>query len=277
MKKTILALLTFLLSFQTFAQSLKTPSASTSQTVKQEFGLGNIELSYSRPSAKGRTIFGDLVPYGAIWRTGANAATTISFSDEVIIGGKPVPAGKYGLLTIPGASTWTVILSKQLDVTSPAAYKEEMDVIRVNVTPSQLPFSLETFMISFENVQASSLELMIVWDNTAVSLPIKQEIDSKVMSQINNLMSKDNRPYYNAAVYYIENNKDLNTAATWLDMAIEQNSSAYWIWYQKAKCLSLLGKKSEAKIASVKSMNLAKAAKNGDYVTLNEKLQASLK
>lgn len=277
MKKTILVLLTISLYFQTYAQSLKTPSSSTTQTVKQEFGLGTVELSYSRPNIKGRAIFGDLVPYDAIWRTGANAATTLSFSDDVIIGGKTVPAGKYGLLTIPGASAWTIIISKQLDVTSPASYKQEMDVVRVNVKPSQLPFSIESFMIFFEKVQSNSLELMIVWDKTAVSLPITQEIDSKVMSQINNLMSNDNRPYYSAAVYYMENNKDLAKASEWLDKAIEQNASAFWIWYQKAKCLSLLGKKAEAKAASVKSMELAKTAKNGDYVTLNEKLQASLK
>ena len=277
MKKTILAFLTLSLTFQSYAQSLKTPSASTAQTVKQEFGLGTVELSYSRPNTKGRAIFGDLVPYGAIWRTGANAATTLSFSDDVIIGGKTVPAGKYGLLTIPGATSWTIIISKQLDVTSPAAYKPEMDVVRVNASPSQLPFSIESFMIFFEKVQSNSLELMIVWDKTAVSLPITQEIDSKVMSQINNLMLNDNRPYYSAAVYYIENNKDLAKASEWLDKAIEQNATAFWIWYQKAKCLSMLGKKGEAKTASVKSMELAKAAKNGDYVTLNEKLQASMK
>lgn len=277
MKKTILVLLTISLSFQTYAQSLKTPSSSTAQTVKQEFGLGTIELSYSRPNTKGRAIFGDLVPYGAIWRTGANAATTLTFSDDVIIGGKTVPAGKYGLLTIPGATSWTIIISKQLDVTSPAAYKPEMDVVRVNASPAQLPFSIESFMIFFEKVQSNNLELMIVWDKTAVSLPITQEIDSKVMSQINNLMSNDNRPYYSAAVYYMENNKDLAKASEWLDKAIEQNATAFWIWYQKAKCLSMLGKKVEAKAASVKSMELAKTAKNGDYVTLNEKLQASLK
>jgi hypothetical protein len=277
MKKTILALLSLALVFQTNAQGLKTPSASSTQTVNQEFGLGNIELSYSRPNTKGRNIFGGLVPYGAIWRTGANYATTLTFSENVVIGGKNVPAGKYGLLTIPGAAEWTVIISKQLDVTSPAAYKQDMDLVRVNVPAVTLPFSIESFTIFFERVKANSLELMIVWDKTSVSLPITQDIDATVMSQIDDLMTKDNRPYFDAAVYYIENNKDLAKASEWLDKAIVENSSAFWIWYQKAKCLSMLGKKAEAKVASVKSMELAKTAKNGDYVTLNEKLQASLK
>lgn len=277
MKKLILPLLTLLFAFKADAQSLRTPAPSTSQTVKQDFGLGTIELSYSRPNAKGRTIFGDLVPYGAVWRTGANSATTLTFSDEVIIGGKKIPAGKYGLLSIPGAAEWTIIISKQLDVTSPSAYKQEMDVTRFNVPTVSLPFPIESFMILFEKVKSNELEMMIIWESTMVSIPVKTDIESKIMGQIDNLMNKDNKPYYNAAMYYMDNNKDLNQAATWLDKAIEQSPNAFFIWYQKARCLSLLGKKAEAKAASVKSLELAKAAKNPDYVTLNEKLQASLK
>jgi hypothetical protein len=277
MKKLILPLLTLVIAFHAEAQSLRTPAPSTAQTVKQEFGLGTIELSYSRPNAKGRTIFGDLVPYGAVWRTGANSATTLTFSDEVIIGGKKIPAGKYGLLSIPGAAEWTIIISKQLDVTSPSAYKQEMDVLRMNVPTVSLPFPIETFMILFEKVKSNELEMMIIWESTMVSIPVKTDIESKIMGQIDNLMNKDNKPYYNAAMYYMDNNKDLNQAATWLDKAVEQSPNAFFIWYQKARCLSLLGKKAEAKAASVKSLELAKAAKNPDYVTLNEKLQASLK
>ena len=277
MKKLILPLLTLVIAFHAEAQSLRTPAPSSAQTVKQEFGLGTIELSYSRPNAKGRTIFGDLVPYGAVWRTGANSATTLTFSDEVIIGGKKIPAGKYGLLSIPGAAEWTIIISKQLDVTSPSAYKQEMDVLRMNVPTVSLPFPIETFMILFEKVKSNELEMMIIWESTMVSIPVKTDIESKIMGQIDNLMNKDNKPYYNAAMYYMDNNKDLNQAATWLDKAVEQSPNAFFIWYQKARCLSLLGKKAEAKAASVKSLELAKAAKNPDYVTLNEKLQASLK
>ena len=113
---------------------IKTPPPSPTQTIKQDFGLSSIELSYSRPGVKGRKIFGDLVPYGKVWRTGANNATTITFGDEVTIDGTKVPAGKYGLLTIPEKKSWTVIISKQTDVTSPAAYKQEQDVVRI---PSQ--------------------------------------------------------------------------------------------------------------------------------------------
>jgi hypothetical protein len=277
MKKLFLSLATLAIFNITQAQGLKTPSASTAQSVKQEFGLGSIELAYSRPNTKGRTIFGDLVPYGAIWRTGANNATTLTFSDEVIIGEKKVPAGKYGLLSIPGANEWTIIITKQLDVTSPSAYKQEMDVVRVTTPVVAMPNAVESFMIFFEKVSSNSLELMIIWEKTAVSLPIKVDIDSKIMSQIDNLMNTDNRPYFNAAMYYIDNNKDLNKAAEWLDKATVQSPNAYWVWYQKARCLSMLGKKADAMTASKKSLELAVAGKNPDYVTLNEKLQASLK
>lgn len=259
------------------AQTVKMPSPSTTQSVKQEFALTNIELSYSRPNMKGRKIFGDLVPFGAIWRTGANNATTITFADEVIIGDKKVPAGKYGLLTIPGASEWTIIISKQLDVTSPSAYKADMDVVRVKAATVSMPFDMETFTIVFGNVTSNSIDLTMVWEQTAVSLPIKMEVDSKVMAQIDNVMNKDNKPYFQSAMYYMETGKDLNKANAWFDKAIEQNPTAFWIYYNKANCLAKMGKKSEAIAVSNKSIELASAAKNDDYIALNKKLQATLK
>ena len=277
MKKIILLLLANASIYFAGAQSLKTPSASTTQTVKQEFGLGSIELNYARPNMKGRTIFGDLVPYNAIWRTGANSATTLTFSDDVMIGGTTVPAGKYGLLTMPGASEWTIIITKQLDVTSPSAYKKEMDLVRTVVPVQNLPFPIESFTIMFNNVRANEVDLVLIWDQTTVALPIKQDIDSKVMAQIDNLMNKDNKPYFNAAMFYMDNGKDLTKASAWLEKAVEQTPNAYWVWYQKARCLSMLKKNAEAKTASLKSLELAKTAKNPDYVTLNEKLLAGLK
>ena len=118
---------------------------------------------------------------------------------------------------------------------------------------------------------------MLVWEQTAVNFSIKQDIDTKIMGQIDNLMNKDNKPYFNSAMYYLDNNKDLTKASSWLDKALEQTPDAYWVWYQKARCLSMLGKKAEAKTTALKSIELAKAGKNSDYVTLNEKLIAGLK
>ncbi len=258
------------------AQNLRMPAPSTTQTIKQDFGLGSIELSYSRPGMKGRTIFGDLVPYGKVWRTGANQATTLNFSDEVSIGGKTVPAGKYGLVSIPNKSSWTLIITKQLDVTSPAAYKPENDVVRVEAKTITMDEPMETFTMQFGDVQASSCALYILWDKTAVSLPITTNVDSKVMGQIDNAMNKDNKPYFNAALYYLENGKDLNKALEWFNKATEQNPSAFWVWHQKAKCLAKLGKKKEAIESAKKSIELAKQAQNDDYVSLNEKLLSTL-
>jgi tetratricopeptide (TPR) repeat protein len=277
MKKIILsaALLGGMLVSQ--AQPIKTPQPSTATTMKQEFGLASVELSYSRPNMKGRNIFGDLVPYNAVWRTGANAATTITFGEEVMIGNTKVPAGKYGLLTIPGQSSWTIIISKQTDVTSPGAYKQDQDVARYTASVQELPFALESFSIFFLNVLPTSMDLFIGWDNKSVVLPIKAEIDAKVMAQIDNAMNKDNKPYFQAAMYYMENGKDLNKANEWLDKAIAQNPQAFWVHHQKANCLAKMGKKQEAITVANKSMELAKAAGNPDYVALNQKLIASLK
>ncbi|HPZ88261.1 MAG TPA: DUF2911 domain-containing protein [Flavihumibacter sp.] len=259
------------------AQPLRTPAPSPTATLKQDFALSTVEVNYSRPSMKGRNIFGDLVPFGKVWRTGANAATTISFGEDVMVGGKPVPAGKYGLLTIPGESEWTVIISKQLDVTSPSAYKQDMDLVRIQVKPQNMPIAIESFMIAFDNIKANSMEMDILWDRTVVVVPITADIDSKISKQINDLMTKDNRPYAAAAAYYVENGKDLNQALSWYDKALEQNPSAFWLYYQKANCLAKMGKKADAIATAKKSIELAKTAKNDDYVALNGKLIASLK
>lgn len=261
-----------------FSQNnLKVPAPSPSSTVKQDFGLSSVEVSYSRPSVKGRKIFGDLVPYDKVWRTGANAPTIITFGDDVTIGGTKVPAGKYGLLTIPGQQEWTIIITKSTDVSSPSAYKESNDVVRVKAKPAELPFSVETFLITFDNIKSNSMDAVILWDKTEVSFPIVTEFDSKVMAQIDQLMKSDKPPYFQAAMYYLENGKDLNKAVEWMDKAVQENPKAFWIYHNKANALVKLGKKKEATEAAQKSIELAKEARNDDYVTLNEKLLANLK
>jgi hypothetical protein len=275
--KKIFFLFAITLSSVSFAQSLVTPQPSTPQTIKQNFGLSTIELSYSRPNAKGRVIFGDLVPFGNVWRTGANSATTLTFGEEVTIGDKKIAAGKYGLLSIPSKNSWILIITKQLDVTSPSAYKAESDLVRVNVNPVANANKVETFTMQFTNVKSSSCELNLQWENTSISLPISTDVDSKVMKQIENIMTKDNLPYYSAAMYYLESGKDLNQALSWFNKAVEQSPSAYYMHHQKANCLVKLGKKQEAIATATKSLELAKAAKNPDYVKLNEDLLKSLK
>lgn len=259
------------------AQGLKVPAPSPAQTVKQDFGLGNIELSYSRPATKGRKIFGDLVPFGKVWRTGANSATTLTFSDEVIIGGKTIPAGKYGLVSIPDAKEWTLIITKQLDVTSPSAYKEDQDVVRVKVKPVAMKEKIENFMIQFDEIKGTECNLWILWDKSAVALPIKTDIDGKIMAQIETAMKSEKPPYFNAAMYYMEAGKDLKQAHAWLVKATEASPNFFWVWHQRANAEAKLGMKQEAIASATKSMQLATEAKNPDYVALNEKLLKTLK
>jgi hypothetical protein len=278
MKKVASILLALFFCFlSSKAQQLKTPAPSPPQYVKQDFGLSSITLSYSRPSVKGRTIFGDLVPYDKVWRTGANQATTLEFGDDVDMGGTKIPAGKYGLLTIPHPESWTIIITKQLDVTNPAAYHADQDLVRVEAKTKVSTTPTESFTIEFANVTSSTCDLVLQWDKTVVSVPIRTEIDGKIMAQIDNTLNKDNRPYFQAAQYYLDNGKDLNQALAWFDKAIEQNPTGYFIFYQKARCLAKLGKNQQAVATAQQSIALAKEAKNDDYVALNEKLIATLK
>lgn len=270
---------TVITAFAGHAQ-LKTPAPSPTQYIKQDFGLGTIELSYSRPAMKGRTIMGDLVPYGKVWRTGANQATTLNFTDEVIIGGTTIPAGKYGLVSIPGATEWTLIITKQLDITSPAAYKQENDVVRVKAKPRLVATTAQSFTMQFVNITSSKCELQLQWDKTVVGLPITTNIDARIMAQIDQQINGDGdeakKPYFNAALYYLDNGKDLNKAHGWFIKAAEQNPKAFWVLHQKANCEAKLGKKKEAIASANKSIELAKEAKNDDYVALNKKLLAKL-
>ena len=276
LKKIVFCGIAALTLFAADAQQLRTPAPSPTQTIKQDFGISNIELTYSRPSKKGRTIFGDLVPYGKVWRTGANAATKIKFADDVKVGGMDVKAGEYVIYTVPNQGEWEVIINKGISNWGTDGYKTEDDVARFKVKSMTTPEAMETFTMQFANVKSNSTDLRIWWDKTAIAVPITVELDSKIMAQINNLMFKDNRPYFGAAMYYMENGKDMNQAVQWFDKAIEQNPKAFWVHHQRANALAKLGKKDEARAAAQKSMELAKEAKNDDYVKLNEDLLKKL-
>ncbi|MBK9318932.1 MAG: DUF2911 domain-containing protein [Bacteroidetes bacterium] len=259
------------------AQSLKVPAPSPSQTLKQDFALSTIEISYSRPGVKNRTIFGDIVPFGTLWRTGANSATTISFGDTVMIGGVKVNPGKYGLLTIPGQTEWVVIISKSTTTTGADDYKKEEDVVRMNVKPSALSSKVETFTIQLENIKNNSCDLQLMWDKTMVSVGISTDIDGRIMKDIQKLVINDSRPYGAAANYYMENGKDLKLAAEWYDKAIASNPKAYWLVHQKANCQAKMGLKKEAVETANKSIAIAKEQGDDNYVRLNEKLIETLK
>ena len=276
MKKIVFFLNAMLLLSLSNAQTLTTPQPSPTQTIKQNFSLGSVELSYSRPAKKGRKIMGDLVPFGKVWRTGANNATTLTFSDDVNIGGTEVKAGKYGLLTMPDAGKWTIIITKDVNVSSPSAYKPENDVVRVQAEVVKLPYSIENFTINFADITGSSCNVEMMWENTYVRFPITAGTDAKVMKQIDDAMNKDSRPYYNAASYYYDNGKDLNQALSWVNKAVETNKEAYWMTMLKARIHLKLGDKAAAKAAALTTIDLATKGKNDDYVKMATELIAAL-
>jgi hypothetical protein len=276
MKRLLLSAVAALMIISSNAQ-IKTPAPSPTQTVKQDFGISSIELTYSRPGIKKRKMYADIAPAGEVWRTGANNATTLTFGDEVTIGGTKIPAGKYGLLSIPNKKEWVLIISKQTNVTSPSAYKQESDLVRVTVPVTKLKSPVETFTIDFTNLKPNSCDLQLSWGSAAVSLPITTDIDTRIMTSIDAAMKTDKPPYGQAAQYYMDNGKDLNQALAWYDKAVEGQPEAYWLHNQRANCLAKLGKKAEAKEAAMKSKELAAKAKNDDYVRMNDKLIAELK
>lgn len=274
MKKLLLSVLIGVCFLNINAQ-LKTPAPSPTQTIKQDFGISSIELIYSRPGIKGRKIFGDLVPWNKVWRTGANSATRIKFNDDVIFGGQPLKAGEYAIYTVPNENEWDIIINKGSENWG-TDYKQADDIFRVKAKPVKIDETIETFTMQFGNVKSNSADLQIMWDKIAVAVPITTDIDKKIMAQIDNMFNKDNRPYFQAASYYVETGRDLNQALTWYDKAIEQNPKAFYMYYQKANVLAKLGRKAEARTIAQKSIDLAKEQNNDDYVRLNQKLLADL-
>ncbi len=254
------------------AQQLKVPAPSPAQTIKQAFALSELVIDYSRPSVKGRTIFGDVVPFGKIWRTGANGSTKITFGEDVKVEGMAVAAGTYALYSIPNADVWEFMLYKDLNLAGNVAdYKAENEVIRFKAKPSSAP-KTETFTITVGDVTSTTANVELAWDQTKVTFSVVADIDSKIMKTIDNTIVKDNRPYFQAASYFYDNNKDLKLALEWTNKAIAQNPKAFWIVLLKAK----IQLKSNDKKGAIESANqvvaLAKEDKNDDYVKMAEKL-----
>ncbi len=256
---------------------VKMPAPSPTQTVKQDFGIGSIELIYSRPSAKGRKVFGDLVPFNKLWRTGANAATRLSFSEPVEMGGKKIDTGTYVLYTIPGVDNWEIILNKGLENWGIDGYKETQDIVRFKVEPMKMKKKLETFTIEFSDVKPETCSLDIKWEKTSVSIPVMANFKDKVRMQMDAAMKTDKKPYWQAAQFYNEYDKNLPLALDNVTKAIEGNKEAFWMWIYKAKIQKEMGDMAGAMESSKKSMELAAAAKNDDYVKMNKDLQKTLK
>lgn len=269
MKRSSLLAIAFLLcSMLTNAQL--TPQPSTSQTITQQFGLGTITVSYSRPNIKGRKIFGYVEPYDKVWRTGANYATVITFSDDVSIEGNKVPAGEYGLFSIPGENQWTIILSKKPKQWGAYSYSQADDYLRFTVKPIRFPRPVETFTLQFENMYPTSGELHLLWENTFLAIHMTCDIDAKVMARIDSAMKTDKKPYYDAVIYYWNNNKDMSQALEWanqLEKIPGMPPMVAKLW--KARVLLKKGDKSAATATAQEGVKAATEAKSDEYIRLN--------
>lgn len=268
----------------TATAQVQTPQASPAASTTTVVGLTDVKIDYSRPSAKGRKIFGDaanvIVPYGKIWRTGANAGTKITFSDDVKVEGIAVPKGEYLIFTWPGATEWTVSLYKDISLGGNTdGYDKSKEAANFKVKSEKLTERIETFTVQIGDIAADNktAKVQIAWENTSVKFTIAVDYDAKVMKSIEAATKVNPNNYFNAAVYYLENGKDLNQALTWINKAVEANPSAFWILYQKARIQKGLGDKAGAMATSAASMEAAKKANNRDYQMMNEELQKSLK
>jgi hypothetical protein len=282
--KRVLSLVILVLALSAEAQ-VQMPSGSPNATLTTVVGLTDIKIEYSRPKAKGRKIFGAgtefLTPYGHMWRTGANNGTIITFGDDVKFGGASVPKGSYKLFTIPGASEWTVILTKDMNLggNDPEGYKTENDAARVTVKPEKLTEKVETFTIGISDLSEDSktANLQITWENTSVKVPITVSFDDKVMKSIAASTKVDAGNLYQAAGYYLETGKDLNQALEWINKAVAAEPTWYWASYRKAKIQQALGDKKGAMETAMKSKAVAEKEKNMDYVKMNDEVIKAVK
>lgn len=292
MKKTKLIRLTLAVVAVFFAVDLSaqinTPAPSPAGAASTTVGLTDIEINYSRPQMKGRKIFGEgsdfLVPFGQMWRSGANAGTTIKFSDDVKVQGKDLAAGEYLLLTIPGKDSWAVSFYSDITLGGNVnGFDESKETLRVNVSPSKLSETVQTLTFNITDIseKSESANIQLSWENTAVNIPVSVTYDERVMKAIAENTKVNVGNYVTAANYYYSTDKDLNQALKWINMYLAEgeNSKQFWNVHLKAQILAKMGNKKEAIKTANESMELARNFPRGDfgYIKRNEDLIAGLK
>lgn len=272
MKKVVL-LVALLLSSLTFQSQIVTPQPSPKCVLNQMVGLTDVEVEYSRPGLKGRNIFGDLVPFGKVWRTGANSNSTISFSEDVVIDGKTLKKGKYALFTVPKVESWEVIFySKTDNWGNPEVWNESDVAVRATVVPKMLNRVVENFTIDINNLDNNFGYLNISWEKTLVSLKFEVPTQKMAMASIDKIMAGPSAgDYFSAAQFYLQSNGDMTKALAYVNKALELNKATPY-WYTKLKSLiqAKLGDKKGAIETAKISLAAAKEAKNMDYVKMNE-------
>jgi tetratricopeptide (TPR) repeat protein len=253
---------------------IETPQPSPFQKIEQKVGLTDVTLEYSRPSMRGRSIMGSLVPNDALWRTGANANTKITFSEDVEVGGKTLKAGSYAIYTKPGNTSWEVYFYSDANNSGlPKNWDDSKVAAQVSVQVYPIPMDIETFTMSFDDLTNDSALLGMMWEKTYVGVPIKFGTDKSVSASIDRVMAgPSGNDYYAAAVYYLEAGKDIKQAKTWIDKSMEKTKEPrFWQLRQKSLIYAKAGDKKGAIEAAKKSLEMAKEAGNNDYVSMNEK------
>ncbi|MBM4178585.1 MAG: DUF2911 domain-containing protein [Ignavibacteria bacterium] len=243
---------------QSSAQDFKLPVLSPTAVVSQDVSTSKIEIAYSRPSARGRKIFGDVVPFGTVWRTGANAATKVTLGEDAMIGGVLVRAGAYSLYSIPNAQEWEIILNRNTGNWGANGYDTKDDVVRTRVASLSLPNAVETFTISIGNITFSSCSIDLAWENTMISIPVTFPNQERLLTSIDKAINSPTIPYQPAASYLFETNQQLDKALEYATKAAEKNPKAYWIQMLRARIAAKLNQADIARDAARNTIELAK-------------------
>jgi Protein of unknown function (DUF2911) len=254
---------------------IKTPQPSPSATIIQNIGLATATIEYSRPSLKGRKMMGStLVPYGQVWRTGANKIPNLKLTEEVMIEGQKVPAGTYGLVTIPALTEWTIVLTKKADQWGVYEYKQEDDLVRFKVKAEKMVAKEEHFTMAFTDFTPTSAKVAITWENSRVKFNIKQDPNAQIMAEIKEKTSAADATadtYSDAANYYFDNGGDLNQALAWANKVVEKDKQ-YWTYYLRAKIAAKLGKCDIAADDATKGLEMATKEKDNAYIANHTKI-----
>ncbi len=271
MKKLALLMFAGLLAVSVEAQ-LQTPQPSPAAKLKQTVGLTEVVVEYARPSMRGRTIFGDLVPYGKLWRTGANKNTTIKFADDVTIDGQEVKAGSYAIYTKPGETSWEVIFYADTNNWgTPREWDDSKVAAKTIVQVYPMPMPIETFTMTFDDLHNNGATLGMLWEKAYVGVKFEVPTAKKADKSIEAVMSGPGaNEYYAAASYYLDEGKDLEKAKEWIDKAVSMNENGFWIMRKQSLIYAKLGDKKGAIEAAKKSLEVAEKAGNADYVKLNK-------
>lgn len=272
MKKLLLIMLAFTMSYAVNAQ-IQTPAPSPASKIEQKVGLTDVTIEYSRPSMRGRTIFGELVPYGKLWRTGANARTKVTFSDDVTVGGKTLKAGSYAIFTIPQATNWDVIFyTEHAGGGAPQELDESKVAARATVDVHAIPFDVQTFSFDINNISNNGATIDIIWEKTYVAVPFEVPTDKAVMASIESALAGPSaNDYYNAAGYYLSEGKDASKAKEWIDKAMSMiEKPAFWQLRQQSLIYAAAGDKKGAIAIAKKSLAASEEAGNADYIKMNK-------